>query len=413
MTQTAARNPKPFVPELLPIRLDWNSLIPSIGMANRALASFNGALYGMPNADLLLSPLTTQEAVLSSKIEGTQATFGEVLQFEAGEAPAQEARRVDIHEILNYRTALKVAEDELRTRPFNLNLLLELHAVLLDSVRGRDKARGRFRAVQNWIGRPGSSIREAIYIPPDPVRVKPLLDNWEKYYHADGPDPLVQLALIHGQFEIIHPFIDGNGRLGRILIPLFLYEKGLLSRPVFYLSAYMEAHKEEYVSALGALSSRQKNAWNRWVEFFLQALTRQAQSNLESARRIMSLYERSKAHIIRLTHSQYAVPLLDLLFQQPVFSPAQLQRHRRLPSKQMTMSLLARLKEAGILTLTRPPSGRRPQILAFAELVNLCEGHEIVRTRKDQTRKVNPTSERSKPSRGPGRKSRARLVRIK
>jgi Fic family protein len=362
--------------------LDWESLIPGIGAANRALASFNGALYGMPNAELLLSPLTTQEAVLSSKIEGTLATFGEVLKFEAGEEPKQEERRLDIQEILNYRTALQVAEQELRARPFNLNLLLDLHGVLLDSVRGRDKARGRFRTVQNWIGRPGSSIQEATYIPPEPSRLGPLLDNWEKYYHADRPDPLVQLAMIHGQFEVIHPFMDGNGRLGRILIPLFLFEKGLLSRPVFYLSAYIEEHKDEYTSALGALSSRQDQAWNRWVEFFLKALTQQAQKNLDAARRIIDLYERSKTQIIGITHSQYAVPLLDLLFERPVFSPAQFERNPRLPSKQMIMSLLGRLKEAGILVVTRESSGRRPQILAFAELVNLCEGRDVIRTRK-------------------------------
>src|SRR6185503_20828237 len=128
---------RPYIPPILPLQLDWESLIPLIGAANRALASFDGVLYGMPNAELLLSPLTTQEAVLSSRIEGTQATFGEVLKFEAGEEPAQESRRLDIQEILNYRTSLQVAEQELRTRPFNLNLLLELHSVLLDSVRGR------------------------------------------------------------------------------------------------------------------------------------------------------------------------------------------------------------------------------------------------------------------------------------
>lgn len=386
MTQTLSRRAKPFVPSALPLPLDWESLIPLIGAANRALASFNGALYGMPNAELLLSPLTTQEAVLSSKIEGTQATFGDVLKFEAGEAPQQDARRLDIQEILNYRAALKAAESELRRRPFNLNLLLSLHAVLLDSVRGRDKGRGRFRTVQNWIGSPGSSIEEAIYIPPAPDRLRPLLDNWEKYYHADDPDPLVQLALIHGQFELIHPFVDGNGRLGRILIPLFLYEKGLLSRPVFYLSAYIEAHKEEYAASLGALSGRQNHAWNGWVAFFLKALTQQAQDNLETARRIIGLYERSKTDMIRITHSQYAVPLLDQLFRQPVFSPAQLQRHRGLPSKQMIMSLLGRLKDAGILAVTREPSGRRPQILAFAELVNLCEGRQVIRSRKAMAR---------------------------
>jgi Fic family protein len=387
LTQTALHPSKPFIPHTLPIELDWESLIPLIGAANRALASFNGVLYGMPNAELLLSPLTTQEAVLSSKMEGTQATFGEVLKFEAGEEPEHQERRLDIQEILNYRTALKFAENELLRRPFNLNLLLTLHGALLDSVRGRDKARGQFRKVQNWIGRPGSSIREATYIPPEPSRLRPLLDNWEKYYHADGPDPLVQLATIHGQFEIIHPFMDGNGRLGRILIPLFLYEKGLLSRPVFYLSVYLEAHKEEYLSALGALSSRQNNAWNRWVEFFLKALTNQAQKNLDAVRSIIALYERSKAEIIRITHSRYAVPLLDLLFKQPVFSPAQLERHGSLPSKQMTMSLLGRLKDAAILEVTREPSGRRPQILAFAELVNLCEGHEAIRRPKARAKR--------------------------
>ncbi len=378
----------PFVPRTLPLDLDWESLIPSIGAANRALASFDGALYGMPNAELLLSPLTTQEAVLSSRIEGTQATFGEVLNFEAGEEPEQESRRLDIQEILNYRTALQVAEHELQSRPFNLNLLLKLHNVLLDSVRGRNKGRGRFRTIQNWIGRPGSPIQQAAFIPPEPHRLRPLLDNWEKYYHAECPDQLVQLAMLHGQFEIIHPFIDGNGRIGRILIPLFLFERRLLARPVFYLSAYIEEHKDAYASGLGALSSKQDvGAWNRWIEFFLQAVTQQAKKNLETARSIMDLYERSKAEIIKVTHSQYAVPLLDVLFEQPVFSPVQLERRSGMPSKQMIMSLLGRLKDAGILYVTRASSGRRPQILAFRELVNLCEGHEVFQTPRPARRR--------------------------
>src|SRR5213079_1429665 len=148
-----------------PANIDWNVLIPLLGPAAAAVARYDGTLSAIPNAELLLSPLTTQEAVLSSRIEGTQATFGEVLKFEAGEEPEQESRRLDIQEILNYRTALQVAEQELRTRPFNLNLLLELHGVLLDSVRGRDKGRGRFRTIQNWIGRPGLPMDEATYIP--------------------------------------------------------------------------------------------------------------------------------------------------------------------------------------------------------------------------------------------------------
>jgi Fic family protein len=160
---------KPFVPQMLPHDdVKWEPLIPLIGQANRALAHYDGVLYGVPNPAVLLSPLTTQEAVLSSKIEGTQATLGDVLKFEAGEEPKQESRRLDIQEIDNYRKALREAEHELQTRPFNLNLLLKLHSTLLDSVRGRDKGRGRFRTVQNWIGSHETSIEHAAYIPPKP-----------------------------------------------------------------------------------------------------------------------------------------------------------------------------------------------------------------------------------------------------
>lgn len=206
---------KPFTPEKLPIKdIDWEGLIPVLGKANRALAKYDGALYGLPNPEVLLSPLTTQEAVLSSRIEGTQATLGEVLKFDAGEEPQQESKRLDIQEIVNYRRALRVAEAELQSRPFNLNLLLHLHDLLLDSVRGRNKARGQFRKHQNWIGAPGSTVESADFVPPAPEILPEYLDNWEKYYHLDRPDPLVQLAIIHAQFEILHPFLDGNGRLG-------------------------------------------------------------------------------------------------------------------------------------------------------------------------------------------------------
>jgi len=271
----------------------------------------------VPNAEVLLSPLTTQEAVLSSRIEGTQATLGEVLKFEAGEEPEHPSRRLDIHEIINYRQALKTAEEKLKTKPFNLNLLLELHSILLDSVRGRDKGRGQFRTIQNWIGAPGSTIDTAAYVPPEPTRFLDLLDNWEKYYHMERPDPLVQLAMVHAQFEIIHPFVDGNGRLGRILIPLFLHEKGILGRPIYYLSEYLDAHRTEYIEHLRALD-KQDGAWNRWIEFFLVALTEQAKLNAAKARKMIDLYEEKKAKVINLTRSQYAVPLLDALFEKPV-----------------------------------------------------------------------------------------------
>lgn len=369
---------KPFIPDNLPFdSIDWEPLIPWMGRANRELCRYDGLLGVMPNPDILLTPLTTQEAVLSSRIEGTQATLGEVFKYEAGEAPAEESKRVDIHEIINYRIAMKVAEDELKTRPFSLNLLKKIHLVLLDSVRGRDKARGDFRRVQNWIGRAGSPIDKADFIPPEPAKIMEYLDNWEKYYHMDRPDLLVQLAIVHAQFEIIHPFLDGNGRLGRMIIPLYLFEKNILSHPTFYISAYFEEHREEYVERLRSLGN-EPDAWNQWVLFFLRALHQQALANTEKARQIFNLYEDLKGRFIDITHSQYAVPLLDAMFMRPIFAGSKIDQIEGKPTKPTMFSMLNKLKQAGILKVITPGSGRRPQVLGLTELVNLSEGREVI-----------------------------------
>ncbi len=370
---------KPCVPQQLPIEgVKWEPLIPLIGTANRSISRYDGILYGLSNPEVLLSPLTTQEAVLSSKIEGTIATLGDVLKFEAGEEPEQESRKLDIQEIINYRTALRHAEAALKDRPFNLNLLLELHSILLDSVRGKNKGRGRFRTIQNWIGAPGTPIEKADFVPPDPLAIKDCLDNWEKYYHADRPDPLVQLAIVHAQFEIIHPFLDGNGRIGRILIPIFLCEKKLLSRPMFYLSEYLEEHRDEYVAHLRELG-RKEDSWNAWIQFFLTALEEQSRKNAEKARAIMDLYENLKARVIEITHSQYAVPLLDQMFKQPIFQSTHIDLPSELkPSRQAIAHLIRMLREAGLLKVLKEAKGRRAQVLVLADLVNLCAGKEII-----------------------------------
>jgi Fic family protein len=368
---------KPFVPQKLPItEVDWERLIPLIASANRSLAFFDGVLQGVSNPELLLSPMTTQEAVLSSRIEGTQATLGDVLKFEAGEEPPEIQRAEDIREIINYRRALRQAEQALKQKPFNLNLLKDLHATLLDSVRGRNMARGKFRTKQNWIGPPGTPIEKAHFVPPEPGLVMEYLDNWEKYYHMERPDALVQLAVLHAQFEIIHPFLDGNGRLGRMIIPIFLYEKKLLSRPMFYLSAYLEEHRNEYIMRLRALG-QVEDAWNSWIQFFLTAVEQQATINAEKARSIIGLYKRLKEEVIALTHSQFAVPLLDRMFARPVFQISQL-RWKNMPTRPMLNNLITKLKEAGILKVLRQGSGRRGQVLIFTELVNIAEGKKVV-----------------------------------
>jgi len=369
---------KPFIPQPLPIEeIDWKALIPHIGRTNRALAHYDGVLLGVPNPEVLLAPLTTEEAVLSSRLEGTQATLGEVYRFEAGESPQTESRRQDINEILNYRRALREAENELRTRPFNLNLLLRLHGILLDSVRGQNKASGCFRTDQNWIGAPGSSIDQAAFVPPAPEILHTALDNWEKYYHAERPDPLVQLAVVHAQFEILHPFLDGNGRLGRILIPLFLHEKQILHRPMFYLSAWLEARRDAYIDHLRPLGI-QPGAWDRWIAFFLTGLEEQARANATKARAILDLYESMKALVLALTHSQYAVPLLDQMFERPVFESGHLRLGEKPPTRAAVANLLRALREGGVLKVLREGSGRRATIYAFGDLINLCEGKQIV-----------------------------------
>jgi Fic family protein len=364
---------KSFVPQSLPIKeIAWEPLIPLIGAANRALARYDGSLYGVPNAAVLLAPLTTQEAVLSSKIEGTVATLSDVLNFDAGEAPTEPSRQLDVFEIINYRQALRDGESAVIERPFNLNLLLSLHSTLLDSVRGANKSRGRFRTTQNWIGRPGCSITRADFVPPAPEDVPGAMSDWEKHYHAEQPDALVQLAVIHAQFEIIHPFNDGNGRLGRMLVPLFLFEKKLLHRPTFYLSAYLEEHREEYINCLRPLG-REAGAWNRWIAFFLRALTEEADANGEKARKIMDLYESLKAQVLSLTHSRYAIPLLDSIFERPIFRSSSLERRKGMPSKPMIMNMLGKLKNAGILKVRSEGRGRRAQVLVLPALVTLCE----------------------------------------
>jgi Fic family protein len=364
---------KPAIPHVLPLdEIEWEKLIPVIGRANRALARFDGILTHLRNPDLLKTPLTTREAVLSSKIEGTVVTVGEVLRFEAGDAPVQESKRLDIEEIFNYRMALRVAERELQNRPFSLNLVLKLHKVLLTSVRGSNKAPGSFRRFQNHIGRPGSTIEEAEFVPPTPEALRGALHNWETYYHDDEKDALVQLAIIHAQFEYLHPFLDGNGRIGRILIPLFLYDKKILSSPTFYLSEYLEEHRDEYIAHLRNLG-RSRDAWTKWCLFFLEALTAQAESNAAKVKAVLDLYERLKEDFLALSNSKHSVPLLDAMFRQPIFQAGSLLEKKGMPQRQMLMRLLGLLVDHGMLQMIVHGSGRRPSVYSLHELVKLCD----------------------------------------
>jgi cell filamentation protein, protein adenylyltransferase len=365
---------KPFVPDKLPLAtLDWAALVSRIGPAHAAVAHFNGILEAVPNPRVLLSPLTSQEAVLSSRIEGTQAVLQEVLAYEAGaRGESLEEKKGDIFEIINYRRALKGAAQVLENRPLSLQLIREMHSELMSGVRGGDKEPGRFRTIQNAIGKQGTPIEQAVYVPPAPEIVMEHLDDLAAYMAGDESDILVQLAIIHAQFEIIHPFHDGNGRVGRILIPLFLYQRGLLREPIFYLSEYLEAHREGYCEALGAIS--RKGQWQEWVAFFLDAVTEQANRNTGRVRAIMDLYDRIKRDVISSIRSPYASLTLDALFDEPVFSTSDFIKSGQFPNRAAAMRMLQRLQGCGTIVCLEEGRGRIPGIYTFPELMEITEG---------------------------------------
>lgn len=357
-----------------PQTLDWQSLIPLLGPAAAAVARYDGMLAAVPNPDVLLSPLTTQEAVLSSRIEGTQATMGEVLEFEAGQEETSPQRRDDIREVLNYRGAMREAEKLLATLPISQRVIREAHKVLLSGVRGQHRAPGEYRKIPNWIGPPGCTIEQARFVPIDAEKLPAAMAAWENYIHTEPPDRLVQLAILHAEFEALHPFLDGNGRLGRMLVPLFLWQAGLIQRPMFYISAYFEARRDEYYERLLAVS--RNDDWTGWCHFFLEAVRAQAEDNLSKTRDILELHDDLKHRLPEMTRSQYAVRALDWIFSRPIFRATDFINGAEIPGP-TARRFLGVLRKEGILRDLRPAQGRRAAVLAFPALLNIVEGRRV------------------------------------
>lgn len=366
---------KPFDPDALPLDcLDVGRLISKVGPATAAVARYDGMLQSVVNPSIMLSPLTQREAVLSSRIEGTQATVDEVLEYDAGITFDPEKTR-DIQEVVNYRKTLRLASDSLQEQPITLFLIKQMHAILMDSVRGAEKSPGQFRIKQNWIGSSDSTIETARFVPPDPFQLPVHLEAFEKYISSKDIDTLIQCAIVHAQFEILHPFEDGNGRIGRLLIPLFLFQKRALASPMFYLSEYLEANREQYYQRLLAIGS--EGGWTAWVEFFLDAVEKQAMVNTERVLGILRLYNEMKTRVADITHSQHSSKVLDALFDRPIFQTTDFTERSQIP-KPTAASSIKKLREAGILVVLREPSGSRPAVLAFRELVNQAEGREVL-----------------------------------
>jgi Fic family protein len=277
-----------FVPEPLPPEIAWTGkLIRSLSDADRLIGQLSGEGKQLPNPHLLIRPFIKREAVLSSRIEGTQATLGELLANDAGAVVNRSPD--DLREVGNYVTALDYGIKRLNTLPLSLRLIREVHEKLMEGVRGDTAAPGEFRKTQNWIGPAGCTLQNATYVPPSPDLLMDCLGTWEQFIHVRAIPPLVQAGLLHYQFEAIHPFLDGNGRVGRLMIILFLIERKVLTAPLLYISAFFEATRSEYYNRLLAVS--QESQWNPWLEYFLNGIARMSEDVLGRAEKINLLLQ--------------------------------------------------------------------------------------------------------------------------
>jgi len=334
-----------FIPAPLPPKLTYDDdLVLALSQADAALSELSGLGRHLPNPHLLIAPYVRREAVLSSRIEGTTTSLGELLREEVA---AGSARRDpdDVREVRNYVRALEHGIPRLRSLPLSLRLVRELHERLMRGVRGEYATPGEFRRSQNWIGVPRSTVETAVYVPPPPEHLMEVLGAWERFLQDRGRTPdLVQCALMHEQFEAIHPFLDGNGRVGRLLISLFLIERGRLSQPLLYLSAYFEEHRREYYDGLQRV--RTDGDWTGWIRFFLAGVEQISREAVAQAGRLMDLRERWRA---RLADRPKTVQLVDALLVNPYMSVARAQRLLEV-SNPTARQAVARLEKLGLLT---------------------------------------------------------------
>jgi Fic family protein len=357
-----------IIPQLPP-RVNYEPLIRVIGEAHSAIGELNGLLKkNILSPELLVTPLLTKEAVLSSRIEGTQATLEDVFEYEAqGSTRQTNDKERDIAEIINYRRAMNFSMEELKTKSINQSFVKKIHYLLLDSSRGADKDRGKFRTGKVYIGMHGAPIEEASYVPPSPESLSGLVANWEEYVASNREkDPLVQIGIAHYQLEAIHPFRDGNGRVGRLLIPLFLYQREMLSSPLLYISEYFEKNRRDYYDCLRAVTER--GDWEGWLKFFLLALITQSLKTQTSILKIMSLNERLKKEIVE-SNSVYAANLLDFIFSSPVVTFAKIKDKLKTKNPQTIYNLLEKFTQMGILK--EEPGRKRNRIFVFQELLDI------------------------------------------
>lgn len=337
--------------------------------ADRSLGRLDGIGLVLPNPNLFVAMYVRQEAVLSSQIEGTQSSLEDVLQFEVDAKGAAVPK--DVEEVVNYVRAMNFGIHRLEKLPLSLRLLREIHSELLKGTRGAHRTPGEFRRTQNWIGSAGANLSTATFVPPPVPEMKEALNKFEKFLHDDSLPALIHTGLAHAQFETIHPFLDGNGRVGRLLITFLLCERKILNRPLLYLSHYLKRHRAEYYDRLMAI--RSDGNWEAWLKFFLRGVGEVSQEAIETARRIFALRDENRRSINGNmgAGAGSGLHLLDYLFEQPIISVRLVEQH--LKSSFVTANkLVGQFIKLGILNETT--GRRRNRRYSYTQYLALFEG---------------------------------------
>jgi Fic family protein len=336
-----------FIPNPLPPDIQWSSvLISSVAEAERGLGRLESIASTLPSPHILVRPFVRREAVRSSRIEGTRASLSDVYVYEAAQLSFLEPT-TDVGEVHNYVKALDYGIERLGSLPVSLRLIREIHAVLMEGVRGEHLTPSEFRTSQNWIGPPGSTLETATFIPPPVMEMQKALDELEKFIHASSElPPLVRSALIHYQFEAIHPFLDGNGRIGRLLVILLLIEWGLLSQPWLYLSAFFEAQRQSYYDGLLAVS--QHGDWENWMSFFLEGVRSQSLDSISRIARLQHLRQRYHQLLKDERAVDRLIQTVDVLFERPILSIRQLEAALKV-SYRTAQRYIEKLQALGLL----------------------------------------------------------------
>ncbi len=359
------------LPPLPPIAMDAE-LTRLLSEADHALGRLDGVTSILPNSDLFVSMYVRHEAVLSSQIEGTQSTLEDVLQFEM-DAKGQEHPK-DVEQVFNYVRSMNHGLKRLNSLPLSLRLIREIHEKLLQGVRGANRTPGEFRRSQNWIGPANCTLATATFVPPPVHDIQEALANLEKFLQDEKTYPtLIQCGLAHAQFETIHPFLDGNGRVGRLLITFLLCQRGILKFPLLYLSHYLKFHRAEYYDRLMAI--RNDGNWESWLKFFLKGVGEVSRSATETARKILELRQKHQALIRdKASNQTNAGLLLDYLFEQPMVNVRLVEDHVKCAFVTAD-KLLKQFEELGIVK--EVTGGRRNRRYEYSPYLALFEPAEI------------------------------------